>query len=79
MGDYVCITSKYWHSKICDIEDAWSAAREEDVGIVVQELEGEDVFGVILPWYGLGAYPVHVMTSFVEGQNALTCSEGEEE
>ncbi len=79
MGDYVCMTSKYWDSKICDIEDAGSAAREEDVGIVLQEFEGEDVFRVILPRYRLGAYPVHVMTSFIEGQNALNCSEGEEE
>jgi hypothetical protein len=45
----------------------------------MQELEGENVFRVVFPCYGLGAYPVHVMTSFVEGQNALTCSEGEEE
>ena len=79
MGDYVCITSKYWDSKICDAEDAWSATREEDGGIVAQELEGEDVFRMIFSQYGLRAYPAHVVTSFIEGQNSLTCPEGEED
>jgi hypothetical protein len=79
VSNYICIASKYGDSEVCDVENSRSATGEENGGIVVQEFQGEDVFRVVFSGYWLRAYPVHVMTLFIEGENSLTCSEGKEE
>jgi len=79
MSYYVCIAAEDGHSQVGDSEKSGSTAGEEDGGVVVQELEGEYVFWVIVSWSWLGAYPVHVMALLVEREDSLAGTEGEEE
>lgn len=71
VDDYICIGAEFWDAEVGDVEDASTAAGKEDGVVVGEELEGEDVAGIVLflTWFWINE--VCIIIPLVDDHNAM--------